>query len=174
MRCLLNAFAALAVLSISCSALSQDSAPTHQHGPAKMIDGSVNPELIPDLTAYRLYLLAVSKPQNPTDSQKRHQAAQLGMIGIQEGDRQTILAVLANFRSQYESLIRTYNEIATAANARGESADPGPLERQIDQLTQSSHDELRGAMTAGGWARLDARVQSEKKNMKIGAGEEGR
>ena len=46
-----------------------------------MIDGAVHPELIPDIAAYRLYLLAVARSATPTEQERRHQAAQLGVIG---------------------------------------------------------------------------------------------
>jgi hypothetical protein len=51
MRPYVSAFMVLAMCSLAGSAMSQQA---HQHPQSPVIDGSVHPELIPDLTAYRL------------------------------------------------------------------------------------------------------------------------
>jgi hypothetical protein len=163
----------LAFLSALNPAEAQNASVVHQHIPAKMIDGAMHPELIPDLAAYRLYLVMVSKPPNLTDVQKRKQEAQLGKINLQEPDKQALLAVLADFNYEYRNLIQTYNELATAAWAHGERSDINPFRQQRDQLVQSTHDALKTKLTAAGWGRLDAFVLSEKKHMKISAQEAG-
>lgn len=55
----------VALFVIALGAWAQNSVP-HQHSvaPSNLIDGSKNPELIPDSTAYRLYLLNASIPAN--------------------------------------------------------------------------------------------------------------
>jgi hypothetical protein len=59
------------VLSISTPTVCQETTEPHQHSQQSVIDGSVNPELIPDLTAYRLYLLSVSRAPNPAAEEKK-------------------------------------------------------------------------------------------------------
>jgi len=137
-----------------------------------MIDGAVHPEMIPDATAYRLYLVMVSRPDSSTDQHKKRQEAQLGKIGLQDGDHKALAAILSNFNSEYQNLIQTFNQKATAEWARGERPDLESLRLQRDQLVQSTHDAVKTALTAKGWALLDAHVQNEKKHMKMSAKEE--
>ena len=146
----------LAVLPILNPARAQSTAPTHQHTPEKMIDGAANPELIPDLTAYRLYLVMVSQPASPKDEQNKRQEAQLRKIGLQEADEKALFAALENFNYEYRNLIEGYNRQATAAWARGQKLDIGSLRLQRDQVVQSTHDALKAALTPAGWARLGA------------------
>jgi hypothetical protein len=162
----------LAALSSGCLVAAQSIAPAHQHTQSNVIDGAVHPEMIPDSTAYRLYLVMVSRPESPTDQQKKRQEAQLGKIGLQDADRKALDVILGNFHSEYQNLIQTFNQKATAAWARGERPDTESLRLQRDQLVQSTHDALNATLTAKGWEILDAHVQNEKKHMKIRAKEE--
>jgi hypothetical protein len=73
-----------------------------------LVDGAQHPELIPDSTAYRLYLLTVCTVPNPTDDERARQYSRLGMIRLQDKDRQQLNMILADFKSQYTSLISHY------------------------------------------------------------------
>ncbi len=161
----------LALLPFSFSSQDQNSTPAHHHAQASVIDGATHPELIPDLTAYRLYFVTVSKPPDATNDETKHQAAQLAKIGLKEADRKTLIVILSTFNAQYRSLVKAYNEEATAAN--GEGADIGSFQLQRDQIVQSTHDTLKARLSAGGWALLDSHVQGEKKNMTLGVKEAG-
>jgi hypothetical protein len=163
----------LAVLSVSSTTVlaQAQNVVVHQHAPANLIDGRVHPELIPDLTAYRLVLIAISKPPDPTNDQIKHQQAQLSKIGLQELDERGLISILANFNAEYRNLIRTWNEQATAANARGQRADLNYFRLERDQLVQSTHDAIKSNLSANGWARFDAYVQHEKTHMKVSARE---
>jgi hypothetical protein len=163
--------AVLVVLSTSVLAQAQNSAPTHQHVPDNLIDGALHPELVPDLTVYRLVLLAISKPPSPTDKQAKHQQAQLHAVGLQETDQKELIAILSNFNYEYRSLMLAYNAAATAANARGERSEISYFLLERNQLVQSTHDKLRTALSVDGWTRFDAYAQGEKKHMKISAKE---
>lgn len=123
--------------------------------------------MIPDITAYRLILISLSKPPSPTIEETQHQNAQLLKIGLSESDHKEVVSILANFNSEYRNLIQSYNEEATAANARGERADINYLRLERDQLVQSTYDALKSALSANGWTRFDSYVQGEKAHMKI-------
>lgn len=159
----------LAIISITSPAQSQTTTPTHQHamaGPA--IDGSVHPELIPDLTAYRLWLVMVSVPPAPTDNQKYRQNLQIAKIGLSDSDQSLLVPILADFYTQYHKLIDDYNAEATAAWAtHGQVPDIASMQSQRDQLVQSFHDQLRVALTSNSWILLNGHVQSQKKKMKL-------
>lgn len=79
--------------------------------------------------------------------------------------------MLAQFNSQYRSLIQSYNAAATAANARGERADINGFLLQRNQFVQAMHDQLKSTMSADGWTHFNAYVQDQKRHMKIGPGE---
>ena len=122
---------------------------------------------IPDATAYRLWLVMVSRPPAPTDEEKKRQSLQIGRIGLQNGDQKTLVAILADFNVQYQRLIQIYNEEATAAWARGERPDSESMRIQRDQLVLQTHDKLKFALSPSGWTLLDGHVQGEKRRMKI-------
>jgi len=160
-------FILLAILLIVHPAKAQAPTAQHHHPQGMVIDGAVNPELIPDSTAYRLWFVTVSRPANATEGETKHQAAQLGKIGLNSADLSALIPVLGAFNSQYRGLFQSYNEEATAAWKRGESPDVASLRIQRDQIVQSIRDTLRSRLSADGYARLDAYVKAEKKTMRI-------
>jgi hypothetical protein len=169
-------FAALCVFCIG--AVAQQNAPvatlpTHQHPveDTPMIDGKAHPEQIPDQTAYRLWLLAVSRSATPTEDEKYSQAVQLKMANLSDRDAQTALPVLASFHERYMKLIHDFNSQAEAAEARGQVIDPTPLLRDRDVLVQSTHDTLKSVLTPDGWNKMDGHIQRQKHGMKIPAAE---
>ena len=140
---------------------------THNHQQSKVIDGSVNPELIPDLTAYRLYLLTVSRPTNPTDQEKKHQTAQLARIGLTESEKQSMISILASFHDQYQKMVASFNVEASAAWSRGEHTNATLFKQQRDQLVENTRGTLKSVLSADGWNKLDAHVHAQKKGMRI-------
>lgn len=165
----------VAVFSMSHSAQSQDNTPTHQHIMPLMppvIDGAAHPELIPDLTAYRLYLVMVSRPAAPTDNEVKRQNLQIAKVGLQDSDSKALVVVLTTFHSEYQSLVQAYNEEATEAWNHGEKPDAAPFLLRRDQLVESTLGKLKATLTPNGWERLDAHVHNEKRRMKVNAKEE--
>ncbi len=171
MRCIAT-LTFLAVLSGVCPANAQSNMPAH-HAPVRVIDGAVNPELIPDLTAYRLYLLTISKPPNPTDEQTKRTDADTRKAGLQEPDRLSLVAIADDFNYQYHNMVKAYNDAATAAWKQGQRSDLPAFRRQRDQLVQSTIDRLNHTLTPGGWSTFNTYVQAEKRRMKIAAPEVG-
>src|SRR5258708_14842701 len=122
-------YATVLVLSVfALGAWAQNPVP-HQHlaSPPNLIDGSKNPELVPDSTAYRLYLLTVSIPANSTEEYRKAQSAHLAKTGLGVNDLQSVLTVLTAFRSQYDAWLSRYN---SAATAQGEKFDRTPFLQQ--------------------------------------------
>ncbi len=156
------------VLSVfALGAWAQNPVP-HQHSasPPNLIDGSKNPELVPDSTAYRLYLLTVSIPANSTEQDRAAQQAHLSKVGLPVNDLQRTIAALAAFRSQYDAWVGRYN--ATAA-AQGNNFDPTPFLQQQEDIVQSTREVLRHSLSAIGMLKLHAHVQAEKRGMKVAA-----
>jgi hypothetical protein len=145
------------------SALSQP----HQQQAPNVIDGSAHPELIPDSVAYRLYLVAVSTAQNPTEAEQARQRAQITRTGLVSIDQQLFINILSDFRTKYDALVTEYNDGARAAAARNETADVHALLRKIDDLVQSTRDAIGVRLSSKGAEKLYTFVVSEKKNMKM-------
>jgi hypothetical protein len=124
----------------SCIAQSQMSVAPHHHAPTPIIDGAVHPELIPDITAYRLWLVIVSRPPVPTDDEVKHQHIQLARVGLQIAEEHALVLILADFHTQYETLIQNYNATAKAVLASGQQPDIAAMRLQRDLLVQSAHD----------------------------------
>jgi hypothetical protein len=170
---------AFAVLCVFCTgAIAQQNAPvtpptTHQHltPDTAMIDGKDHPEQIPDLTAYRLYLLAISRPAAPTAAEQQSQAIHLKMAHLSDKDTQALIPILASFHESYMKLIEEFNKQAEAENAKGQYLDPSQLIRDRDTLVQSIHDTLKSVLSPNGWSRIDTHIQRQKRMMKIPAAE---
>jgi hypothetical protein len=133
-----------------------------------VIDGAVNPELIPDSVAFRLYFTVVA-PVSASASQTRAQAAHLSRVGLGDQDKAALLTTLATFSTQHAVLIKSYNDGVAAAQATGVSptANYATFAAQQDALVQTTRDELGLALTPDGLARLNAHIQGEKRRMKI-------
>ena len=151
-------------------AWAQTSPPQHQHAAANVtniIDGAVHPELIPDPVAYRLYLVALSTGQNPTEAEQKHQRAHLMKTGLGDTDQQAVISLLSEFRAKYDALLAEYNDSARAALARNEMADVRSFLRKLDDLVQSTRDTISVRLSSRSAAQLHSFVVSEKKNMKV-------
>jgi|GEM_PF-2251515 len=164
----------LAGLTTATISPAQSNATIHNHGAASMVDGAAHPENIPDVVAYRLILLGLSQPANPTDNQMKRHLAQFRAIGMSDSDNATLIVSLLRFNADYHSMIETYNAAATAANASGQRMDINSFLLERDQFIQSTHDKLKSALSADGWGHLDAFVQGNKKHMKISVAEASR
>jgi hypothetical protein len=155
-------------LMFAFGAWAQTSPPhNHQVTAPKMIDGAVHPELIPDSVAYRLYLVAVSRGQNPTEAEQQSQRAHLMKTGLADTEQQVLISILSDFRVKYDALVSEYNDSAKAAAARNEMADVQTLLKKLDDLVQSTRDAIGVRLSSEGAAKLHSFVVSEKKNMKV-------
>jgi hypothetical protein len=163
----IHSYMFVAVLFLYQPGYAQTTVSAHNHDLANIIDGSVTPDAIPDMTAYRLYMAMVSRASSATDGEKKQQSAQLAKVGLQRADRDALLAVLVAFNSQYRNLIQSYNDEAKASSSRGDAPDQVSFLLQRDQIVRSAHDTLKATLSPDGWSRLDAFVKEEKKMMKV-------
>ncbi len=139
------------------------SPPQHQHVAPNLIDGAVHPELIPDSVAYRLYLVAISTDQNPTEVAQKHQRAQLLKTGLGETDQLIFIGILSDFRSKYDALVADYNASAKADS----TTDVHTLLKKLDDLLKSTRDTISVRLSPRGAAKLHSFIVSEKKNMRV-------
>ncbi len=65
--------------------------------PPGTIDGAKNPELIPDLDAYRLFFMAIAEPSGATTRQLARLRGKLACLNLSDRDFNTVVAILAEF-----------------------------------------------------------------------------
>ncbi|HLH06892.1 MAG TPA: hypothetical protein VKW78_06630 [Terriglobales bacterium] len=144
-------------------------AKTHNHATDDQIDGSMHPELIPNIAAYRLFFLAVGLTANPSAGEKTMQSAQLQQLGFEGKDSEGFTRVLQTFRAKYNDLVNTYNA-KVPAQATGFAPDVDSFLSERDALVQNTLDELKVELSPAAFNRLGAYVNVEKTRMKISTG----
>jgi hypothetical protein len=157
----------LAVFVCSIGTCAQNPPPHHQLATPNVIDGAVHPELVPDSLAYRLYFVALSVGQNPTEAEQNRQRAQLMNTGLVDTDQQTFITIVSDFKAKYGALVNEYNDSAKAATARNETTDAQTLLKKLDDLVQATRDTISARLSSRGAAKLHSFVMSEKRNMKV-------
>ena len=171
--------AVVGVLVFAFGAWAQNS-PPHNHSAANVqtIDGAKNPELIPDNTAFRLWLVTVSTLPNASVQERERQEAHFNRLHFSSPlDRPLLQSILTNFKSQYTSLINHYNEAQKAAWASGpvpiaqQQADLKLLLEQRDELVAATRVAITNQLSTEGANHVMAHVVSEKQFMKIVAKE---
>ncbi len=145
----------------------------HQHPatPTNTTDGSKHPELVPDSTAYRLYFLSIAELPNASPEVRPRQISHLSRAGLQGADCAAAIAVLGEFRAEYDRLIQEYNNSAQALIDSGLAPNNEEFRRKRDVLVHVTRDLLREHLSKEAMAGIDADVQREKSNMKVDAGE---
>lgn len=127
---------------------------THDHAASdtSVIDGSLHPELIPDLVAFRTWLLLKSThPERLAD------------LGVTQSDGVQLEGLVKSFRLQYDNLVQRHND---AANA-GRSPSLALLRQQIDDLVESMRHEIQKTLSAAGAALVESQVQDHKRHVRI-------
>src|SRR5581483_12211341 len=77
--------------------------------PPGTIDGAIHPELIPDATAYRLFLSAACEQPTSQLDEKARQRALLARAQLSEDELATIGVILADYRQRITELEQAYN-----------------------------------------------------------------
>ena len=141
----------------------------HSTPSVPVIDGSINPELIPDSTAYRLFFVSVAEGAEgadpPAEEVARHKA-HLSRIQLKDADGKSLSNALKTFKAQYDDLIKNYNGVADVAILQGEAPDYSAFLRQREALVQSTRDEQKLVLSPEALTKLDGFVQGEKRKMK--------
>jgi hypothetical protein len=124
--------------------------------PPGTIDGSVNPELIPDVVAFRLFLGALDQNGPGTAAASSlptaRQRAILLPAGLGAADVNVVIRLLASWKQT----------TAIAVSAAGPSSSP-----DLDSIAQDTMNALRSQMTAAGFGSLFTHIRSEKRNIRI-------
>ncbi|HEX4133763.1 MAG TPA: hypothetical protein VHY84_04005 [Bryobacteraceae bacterium] len=121
-----------------------------------VVDGSKNPEKIPDTLAYQHFFAAFAAHPTPTAQEQGRQNAQLGPLQLAAADRATLVRTLAAFRVQLD-------QIASAVLVAGTPVALAGLQTQKSTLVVTTLASLRQALTSDGASRLDQYVQTRVK-----------
>jgi hypothetical protein len=130
-----------------------------------IIDGRLDPQDIPNSTAYRLWLLAASEPRTGAVAPTARTEAMLMDAGLRGGDVTAAIAILARFEEKYQALVAAYNRSPEVFN-RSSSGLADFLARR-DALVAATRAALIAGLSAPGQSRLDSFVKDQKRNMRI-------
>jgi hypothetical protein len=120
-----------------------------------IINGANTPDQITDSVAYRQVFLVDSLPANPTQTDLDNQARHIATIGMSQDDSAAYKNVLANFRSDSQSIIQSPGQLA------GEPTMS--YEQSRDALTVQYRGYIAQAVTVAGQTLLDNYVQTQKR-----------
>jgi hypothetical protein len=161
----------LLLVTMSLSAQSLQAHGPHDmstmQAPNEVIDGAKTPELIPDETAYRMFLVVASEPLDASPQRKARQRAVLGPMQLSDKEYSAAVEVLAKFKAQYNAMIEHYNKSVEEANAAGRSTDIASFRAQLDALVQATRQGLAAKLAPDTMTRFHAHVQGEKRFMKV-------
>ena len=129
-----------------------------------IIDGSKHPELILDSTAYRLWLIAATTEDTAhPDLSEFRRLAILKSAGIKDDDLSAAEWVLSQFKSEYATLLDSYNK-GVAAN---QNPDLAAFVAEREALVTATRDSLRSQLSTDSSANLQAHIHAEKAHMKV-------
>jgi len=132
--------------------------------PPGTIDGSANPELIPDVIAYRIFLSAACQQPNSPIDEKARQAAMLSQARLSPAELVAAVSILANYQQQMSALEQAYN---AAVAAKSNAAIRSGFAAQRDAIVTATKGALAGSLSGPAMARFDQLIQSEKRRMKL-------
>ena len=136
--------------------------------PETLIDGALHPELVPDVSAYRLWFLAVSlPPSGATDSQRAVQRAQLGALQLDDADYGVMVNALASFNGRYADLVTDHNATVSAAAKSLVQVDRTSFLSARDSLVNGAVADLSAQLSPGAFDRFRGFIQGEKKHMRL-------
>jgi hypothetical protein len=122
------------------------------------VDGSVNPERIPDDLAWGHFLCAVANHPFPTASESNRQKAQLAPLGLAAADSQQLTIELSRMLTEIES-IQSSLELTNPAD----SAALAALKQQRDALMARTIAKVKSVLSPDGLSRLSNHITNTVK-----------
>ena len=165
----LGFFLCSAFLAAQEGSLGSMPSQTMHSAPSAMIDGAQHPELIKDATAYRLAFAVLGLTANASANEQTAQILRLQDAGLSDNDLNAALLVLNSFKSQYITLIQTFNNSAHATIESGGTPDLQSFDVTRDALVQATRDELKQVLSLRGMAAFNSFIQREKTRMRVPA-----
>lgn len=129
------------------------------------IDGEATPDLIPDGLAWRVFLRAVSEPNNATQAQLSRLLTKINRVGLSSTDTATFISVLARVDGEIKE--KDIELAAIQATTPNGKATIVSLSKGIDDVVATAVDDLSARLSADGMARLQKHVVSIKAKMRV-------
>lgn len=125
-----------------------------QSSSPEFIDGSKNPEMIPDIAAYRLIFLNLRISAMTDKDSSARQDSKLHSMGLTNTDAATMKAILMRFSTQYDA----WEVQAKAMSEKDNKA-------LAISIVQGTRDLIVQRLSPGGAAKVDLYVQRAKARM---------
>ena len=149
----------LSLLVVAC-AFGQQQTQIHL---VVQVDGSVNPERIPDDLAWRHFLSAVAIHPSPTASESSRHKAQLAPLGLAAADSQLLTLELGRMLTQIDAI-----QSSMETTNPGDAASLAALKQQHDTLMAQTIVNVSSALSADGLSRLRTYITNTvKRNIVI-------
>lgn len=120
------------------------------------VDGSKNPELIPDEIAYQSLFLMVSADSNGSDISRKRAAAFLKALRLTAQDQAEVAGKASSFRQSHQTISGDPQPVGVAAR----------FQRQVE-LVNIVRSDLSGRLSTDGNAKLRDFVQQQKRHIKL-------
>jgi hypothetical protein len=142
--------------------------PTVQTDDDVLVDGSKNPELIPDSLMYRMYYIAATEYGKDwgSDQKSEHTRSFFRIPGVSDDELAAVEGVLIDFRSQHDQFVADFKVLAQNNLNNAVVTDPSILTDQFDDLTDKTTKSV-SKILKGKQSALEAHVQDEKKHIKV-------
>jgi hypothetical protein len=145
-----RAFLVLAIMSLGVAPVFGQSGGISKSLPPGWIDGSKDPNLIPDRVAYRMVFLSLLLPNSPDQTAFARQQARLNRIGLSDTDKAVLMEALVTFGSDYSAWRRNQ------------------VKGQIWPIVNQTQSQLQSQLSADGNAKFAAYVALAKTHMVLG------
>jgi hypothetical protein len=127
-----------------------------------IVDGSKNPELIPDALAWRHFLTALATHEQPTAQEQLRQQAQFAPLALAKSDAQQIAGLLGKLTTQLEAIEEARE------NSDGANSTLAALKAQEDAVIANTIAAVKAAVSSDGLSRLSGYIGTTVKgNIKI-------
>lgn len=135
-------------------------------GSGAINDGNGSPSEIPDVIAYRMVMMSLSLPENPTPADTLKRDIRIKRIGLAQGDIQVLNQVISSFSREYGQWVAsTSGELRSAPTvASAKSAVSGR-----DAIVNKYRSILSARLTLSGLNSFSRYVLGEKSKMYLPA-----
>ena len=157
---------AVSLLLLLCplSLMAQGISHVHSEVPTNIIDGAKTPNLIPDVAAWRLWLLSITAEDKARPELKIDRLHSfLRVAGVSDDEMPLAEEALAYFRTDYQALVDHYNKRVSA----GERPSFAEFKAQRDALVQATQTSLLGVVAPRSATLVKSFVNGEKSRMKV-------
>ena len=159
------------MLAAACSVLPLMGQHPNVTDPSKIIDGSRNPDLIPDEVAIELFLLSLPDPPNVTgENRELHIRAKLRNAMLIKADEDILVQMIEVFATTKKSIDDRLGPLIQKAQSKVIAQNDAALQQELKNrkdLLTTTWPALLERLSASGRAQLLTHLRNCKYRMKI-------